>query len=181
MTPNDMPVGGTAIARALEAGHELLARDPLSKSHKRVMLLVTDGEDLEGDPVSVATAVAQEQITIFVVQIGGRTPEPIPQVAETGEVRGMRTDEEGKPLTTSLSAEGEAQLGSIASTTGGAVVRSESGQTGIAEVERRLKQLMTEELSEHVETIYADVYFYPLGRRRSVAPSAGRRGSSRRR
>jgi Ca-activated chloride channel family protein len=163
MTPNDMPVGGTAIARALEAGHELLARDPLSKSHKRVMLLVTDGEDLEGDPVSVATTLAQEEITVFVVQIGGRTPEPIPQVTETGEVRGMRTDEEGKPLTTSLSAEGEEQLGKIASSTGGAVVRSDAGQTGIAEVERRLKQLMTEELSERVETIYADVYLYPLG------------------
>lgn len=163
MSPNDMPVGGTAIARALEAGHELLLRDPLSKSHKRVMLLVTDGEDLEGDPVSVATAAAQEEITIFVVQIGGRTPEPIPLVTETGEVKGLRTDEEGKPLTTSLSAEGEEQLGKIASTTGGAVVRSEAGQTGIAEIERRLKQLMTEELSEKVETIYADVYLYPLG------------------
>lgn len=163
MSPNDMPVGGTAIARALEAGRELLARDPLSKTHKRVMLLVTDGEDLEGDPVSVATSIGQEEISIFVVQIGGRTPEPIPQVSETGEVQGMRTDEEGKPLTTSLSAEGEAQLGSIASSTGGAVVRSEAGQTGIAEIERRLKLLMTEELSERVETIYADVYLYPLG------------------
>jgi Ca-activated chloride channel homolog len=162
MTPNDMPVGGTAIARALEAGRDLLARDPLSKSHKRVMLLVTDGEDLEGDPVSVASSAAQDEISIFVVQIGGRTPEPIPQVSETGEVQGIRTDEEGKPLTTSLSAEGEAQLGSIASTTGGAVVRSEAGQTGIAEIERRLKALMTEELSERVETIYADVYLYPL-------------------
>ena len=162
MTPNDMPVGGTAIARALEAGRELLARDPLSKTHKRVMLLVTDGEDLEGDPVSVAAAAAQEQISIFVVQIGGRTPEPIPQVGETGEVTGMRTDDDGKPVTTSLSAEGEAQLGSIASSTGGAVVRSEGGQTGIAEIERRLKSLMTEELSERVETIYADVYLYPL-------------------
>jgi Ca-activated chloride channel family protein len=162
MSPNDMPVGGTAIARALQAGNELLQRDPLSKSHKRVMLLVTDGEDLEGDPVSVAQAIAQEQTTIFVVQIGGRTPEPIPQVSETGEVQGMRTDDEGKPVTTSLSAEGEAQLGTIASTTGGAVVRSEAGQTGITEIERRLKQLMTEELSERVETIYADVYLYPL-------------------
>jgi hypothetical protein len=162
MTPNDMPVVGTAIARALEAGRELLARDPLSKSHKRVMLLVTDGEDLEGDPISVASAAAQEEITIFVVQIGGRTPEPIPQVTETGEVKGMRTDEQGKPLTTSLSAEGEAQLASIASTTGGAVVRSDAGQTGLGEIERRLRQLMTEELSERVETIYADVYLYPL-------------------
>jgi tetratricopeptide (TPR) repeat protein len=42
------------------------------------------------------------------------------------------------------------------------VVRSEAGQTGIAEIERRLKSLMTEELSERVETIYADVYLYPL-------------------
>jgi Ca-activated chloride channel homolog len=163
MTPNDMPVGGTAIARALEAGRELLDRDPLSKTHKRVMLLVTDGEDLEGDPVSVAKTAVADDITIFVVQIGGRTPEPIPLVTETGEVRGTRTDEEGKPLTTSLSAEGEAQLGSIATTTGGAVVRSDAGQTGLAEIERRLKVLMTEELSERVETIYADVYLYPLG------------------
>ncbi len=51
------------------------------------------------------------------MQIGGRTPEPIPQVSETGEVHGMRTDEEGKPLTTSLSAEGEEQLGKIATST----------------------------------------------------------------
>ena len=33
LTPNDMPVGGTAIARALEAGRALLERDPQSKKH----------------------------------------------------------------------------------------------------------------------------------------------------
>ncbi|HEU5074050.1 MAG TPA: VWA domain-containing protein, partial [Polyangiaceae bacterium] len=49
LSPNDMPVGGTAIARALTAARDLLARDPLSKKHERVMVLVTDGEDLEGD------------------------------------------------------------------------------------------------------------------------------------
>lgn len=162
MTPNDMPVGGTAIARALEAGRELLLRDPQTKSHKRVMLLVTDGEDLEGDPVSIAKACAADEITIFVVQIGGRTPEPIPQVNEAGQVVGLRTSDDGRPLTTSLSAEGEAQLASIASETGGSIARSEAGQTGILEIERRLRQMMTEELSERVETIFADVYVYPL-------------------
>src|SRR6185369_11480475 len=143
------------------------------------MLLMTDSEDLKNDPINVTTNITTEEITIFVIQIDGRTPEPIPQVSETGEVHGIRTDEDSKPLTTSLSAEGEAQLGSIASTTGGAVVRSEAGQTGIAEIERRLKQLMTEELSERVETIYADVYLYPLGLAlllvllESFAPEAG--------
>ena len=41
--PNDMPVGGTATARAIERARELLARDPTSKDHVRHILLVTDG------------------------------------------------------------------------------------------------------------------------------------------
>lgn len=162
LSPSDMPIGGTAIARALEAGRELLARDPLSSKHRRVIVLVTDGEDLEGDPVQVAQAAKAENTTIHVVQIGGRTPEPLPEMNEAGEVTGWRTDETGQPITTSLSADGEAQLGRIAEVSGGRVIRSERGSTGLAEIERSLKQMMTEELSERVETVYADVFMYPL-------------------
>jgi hypothetical protein len=126
------------------------------------MVLVTDGEDLEGDPVSVANAAHGDGTTIHVVQIGGRTPEPLPEVNEAGDVTGMRSDENGAPITTSLSAEGEAQLTQIAEITGGRVVRSQRGETGISQVTRALKQMMTEELSERVETVYADVYLYPL-------------------
>jgi Ca-activated chloride channel family protein len=162
LSPNDMPVGGTAIARALEGGRDLLSRDPLSKDHKKVILLVTDGEDLEGDPVQVAQAAIKDDVTIHVVQVGGRTPEPLPEVNEIGQVTGWRTDESGKPLTTSLSAEGEAQLAKIAETTQGLVSRSEKGGTGIDLIASRLRQMMSEELSEKVETVYADVYMYPL-------------------
>jgi tetratricopeptide (TPR) repeat protein len=158
-----MPVGGTAIARALEAGRALLERDPLSKHHRRVMVLVTDGEDLQGDPVSVAAAAREQGITIYVVQIGGRTPEPLPDVTAAGEFRGYRTDESGLPMTTSLTAEGEAQLTQIAESTGGRIVQSQRGETGIREVAHALRQLMTEELSERVETVYANVFMYPLG------------------
>jgi Ca-activated chloride channel family protein len=162
LSPNDMPVGGTAIARALEAARELLMRDPLSKDHKKVIVLVTDGEDLEGDPVAVAEAVARDEITIEVVQVGGRTPEPIPEVNENGEVKGYRKNAEGETLTTALSAAGEEQLAKVAQSTSGLIVRSQKGETGIPAVADRLRHLMTEELSERVETVYADVYAYPL-------------------
>jgi Ca-activated chloride channel family protein len=162
LSPNDMPVGGTAIARALEAGRDLLSRDPLSKDHKKVILLVTDGEDLEGDPVQVAQAAAKDDVTVHVVQVGGRTPEPLPEVNEIGQVTGWRTDDSGKPLTTSLSVEGEAQLAKIAESASGLVARSEKGGTGIDLIAARLRQMMSEELSEKVETVYADVYMYPL-------------------
>jgi len=162
LAPNDMPVGGTAIARALEQARELLNRDPLSKDHKKIIVLVTDGEDLEGDPVAVAQSAAQDEITIDVVQVGGRTPEPIPEVNENGEVTGYRKNADGETLTTSLSAAGEETLAKVAETTSGLIVRSQKGETGIPAVADRLRHMMTDELSERVETVYADVYAYPL-------------------
>ncbi len=163
LSPHDMPVGGTAIARALMAGKELLARDPLSERHERVMILVTDGEDLEGDPVRVAEEIGAEDISIEVVQIGGRSPEPIPKIDENGREVGLRRDENGRIMTTQLSPEGEADLRRIAEVTGGQVLQADKGQVGIDAVTKRLRRQMTEELSERVETVFADVYHYPLG------------------
>jgi Ca-activated chloride channel family protein len=163
LEPNDMPIGGTAIARALEKARELYARDPRTKDHVKVIVLVTDGEDLEGDPVSVAKSAAAEKVRIDVVQIGGRAPEPVPDVGPDGKVRGMRRDDDGSPLTTELSAEGEAQLAEIAKATGGAIVRAERGQTGIDEIARGLRKMMREDLAEHVETAFDEEYAIPLG------------------
>ena len=164
LDPNDMPVGGTAIARALDHADNLLKRDPKSADHKRIILLVTDGEDLEGDPVAVARAIGSGGTTIHVVQIGGRTPERIPEVGPDGKILGYRTDYTGKPLMTWLSVEGEKQLSDIASATpDGQIIRAEHGTTGIEKVAAQIRAQMKGELSERVETVYADVYFYPLG------------------
>jgi Ca-activated chloride channel homolog len=160
--PNDMPIGGTAIARALERGREILLRDPKSKDHRRVVLLITDGEDLEGDPVDVARSMATEGTQVNVVQIGGRTPERIPEVGPDGHVLGWRTDDAGKPLTTELSAEGEAQLAQVAQVGNGRLIRAEKGSTGLEEMTRHLKKMMTTELAERVETVYEDKFAWPL-------------------
>lgn len=163
LEPNDMPIGGTAIARALEMARDLLRRDPKSAEHKRIILLVTDGEDLEGDPVQAARAAASDGTTIHVVQIGGRTPERIPEIDKDGKIAGWRADRSGKPLTTELSADGEAQLAEIARVTQGTLVRATKGSTGIETIAAALRKQMKSELAERVETVYADVYFYPLG------------------
>ncbi len=164
LDPNDMPIGGTAIARALDQAHELLKRDPKAADHKRIIVLVTDGEDLEGDPVSVARSIGLDGTTIHVVQIGGRTPERIPEVSDDGTVLGWRSDRNGKPLTTALTVQGEQQLAAIAAATpGGQVVRAEKGTTGIDTIAAELRRQMKSELAERVETVYADIYFYPLG------------------
>jgi Ca-activated chloride channel family protein len=164
LDPNDMPVGGTAIARALSLARDLLKRDPKSSEHKRIVLLVTDGEDLEGNPVGVAAQLGAEGTTVHVVQIGGRTPERIPQVDDEGKIVGWRTDRNGKPLTTALSVEGEKQLAAIAAATpGGELIVADKGTTGIERIAAELRRQMKSELGEKIETVYADIYFYPLG------------------
>jgi Ca-activated chloride channel homolog len=163
LEPNDMPVGGTAIARALARSRKLLDRDPKSRDHKRVIVLVTDGEDLEGNPVAVAQNIAADGTTIHVVQIGGRTPEPIPEVGADGSIVGWRRTLAGEPVTTELTPEGEKQLEQIAAASpDGRLVRAATGMTGIDEVTETLKGQMKGELSERVEEVYADVYLYPL-------------------
>ncbi len=96
------------------------------------------------------------------VQIGGRTPERIPEVAADGKITGWRTDRNGRPLTTELSADGEKQLAAVAEAGEGKLVRAEHGTTGIDQIAAELKKQMRSELGEKVETVYADVYYYPL-------------------
>ncbi len=163
LDPNDMPVGGTAIARALEQARDLLQRDPKSQDHKRIIVLITDGEDLEGDPVAAAQSIGAQGTVIHVVQIGGQSSERIPDVGPDGKVVGWRKDKSGKYLTTELSVEGEKQLAAIAEAGHGKLIRASKGTTGIDQIAAELKKQMKSELGEKVETVYADVYFYPLG------------------
>jgi Ca-activated chloride channel family protein len=163
LEPNDMPVGGTDLTLAITQADDLLRRDPKAKDHRRVIVLITDGEDLEGDPVAAARSVAAGGTVIDVVQLGGRTPEPIPDVGDDGKIRGFRQDGHGRPLTTELTVEGEKQLEQIAEVTGGQVVRAAKGTTGIDKIAAALKSKMKTELGERVELVYADVYDFPLG------------------
>lgn len=162
LAPNDMPVGGTALARALERAREVLARDPKSRDHERVIVLVTDGEDLEGDPVKIAERCQLEGTRVDVVQIGGRTAEPIPEIDENGTFIGLRKDRQGKTLTSQLSSAGEAQLAKVASTAGGTLVKSDKGETGLAAITKSLRRKVREELSERAIVVWDELYTVPL-------------------
>jgi Ca-activated chloride channel family protein len=66
-------------------------------------------------------------------------------------------------MTTALSVEGEKQLAEVAAAGNGTLVRADKGTTGIDRITAELKKQMKGDFGEKVETVYADVYFYPLG------------------
>ena len=50
-----------------------------------------------------------------------------------------------------------------AATPGGEFIIADKGTTGIDRIAEELRRQMKSELAERIETVYADVYFYPLG------------------
>ncbi len=170
--PITMP-GGTAIAKALELARQHLAPPPTdpgqppsaeSVSKKRIIVLITDGEDLEGDPAAVARSCLDDGIKIHVVAIGGRAPQPIPYVdPDSGVQNGLMRDEDGTLVTTELTPQAEAQLKSITTETKGRYVRMDDGSTGIAVIEAELIKMMDTEARERVDTLWQPRFEIPLG------------------
>jgi len=141
--PYDMPVGGTAIGRALTASKRVLERarksqgDAAEKQAERaaqMVILMTDGEDHEGEPVRAAEELAAAGVRVFVVGIGSKTGEPIPTYAPDGTWTGYVRDDKGNPVLSALTEQNEAQLRNIAQVGKGKYFRAREGTVGVEEI-----------------------------------------------
>lgn len=160
--PYDMPVGGTAIGRALNSALRLFDNDQLAADRSKVIVLMTDGEDHEGDPVEVARDAAQRGIQIHVLGIGDETPELIPLHSAEGDWSGFQRGDDGEYITTALTPENERQLRQIAEVSGGNYFRAETGGVGVENIRREIRQLRQSQLEEREVELYSEAYQYFL-------------------
>jgi Ca-activated chloride channel family protein len=166
--PYDMPVGGTAIGRALVSAKRLLERadrrgrgdedEGEDAPRSRVVILMTDGEDHEGDPVEAASELADAGIRVYVIGLGSRTGEPVPTYGPDGTWTGWLRDDDGNAVTTSLTAENEAVLTEVAETTGGRYFRADQGGVGIDQIRREMRRMRQEERDARRVTVDEDRY-----------------------
>lgn len=163
LMPADMPVGGTAIGRALTASKNLLLRadrDQAEATDKRakVVILLTDGEDHEGDPVKAAEELKAIGARVFVVAIGSRSGEPIPTYAEDGTWTGYVRDEAGNPVLSTLTKAAEEQLRKVAQLTDGRYFEPRQGSVGIDEIRAQMKKMKQTELKARKVTVHEERY-----------------------
>ena len=78
---NTIPRGGTDMARAIT---EAQAAFTAENDHDKILVLITDGEDLDGNAVAAAGAAAKDGVKIFTVGVGTTVGELIPVPAENG-------------------------------------------------------------------------------------------------
>lgn len=168
LSPWDMPVGGTAVGRALRASLDLLVRlrSQEAASHDgrgQAILLLTDGEDNESEPLEVAEAASKLGIKVFTVGIGSRSGELIPQYDENGAgaVVGYLKDESGKYVTSKLA---EDMLIQIASKTGGEYIHADPKQFGVERITQALTGMKRTENEARLIKEYdeiADLLLFP--------------------
>ncbi len=89
---------------------------------QKVIIIMTDGENHEGDPVEAARQAAAEGAVLYAVGFGSPEGEPVAVYDEQGNVIGYRQDAEGRPI---LSRLDEGALRRIAEAGGGRYFRAD--------------------------------------------------------
>lgn len=119
-----IPRGGTVIAAAIR---EAVTSFQGAEKKYKVLILITDGEELEGSAVQAAGDAAKDGIRIYCVGVGTQEGELIPVLNESGE-RVYLTDQSGNAVKTKLS---EDILKQIAISTGGNYIRATQAEFGL--------------------------------------------------
>ncbi len=155
--PWEFPVQGTSIGRAISAARDMFRRDPLAARRSKVILLITDGEDLDGDPVAAAREAAADNIQVYIDAVGSAAPEPIPAFSPEGRMVGYERDSRGEVKHTQFTPEMERQLRAVAQEGHGMYFRPRPGEVGIDAVRRQMARLRRSELSESQKTVYEEL------------------------
>jgi len=150
---NTIPRGGTAISAAIrEAVRIFKGQD---KKYK-VLILVTDGDDLEGDPMRSAKEAADAGIKIYCVGVGTFEGSLIPAAGE-----GWVADKSGNVVKTMLNEE---LLKNIAISTGGSYVRATQSDFGLTLLyDKSISRLEKRDIEGKMNKQYQERFRYFLG------------------
>ncbi|MFQ5600626.1 MAG: VWA domain-containing protein [Candidatus Krumholzibacteriia bacterium] len=129
------------------------------QKHK-ALILVTDGESHEGDPIAEAKKAAEEGLVVYTIGIGSPDGEPIPERDDAGRVAGYKKDRRGKVVTSRLD---EATLRAIAEESHGRYFRASPRGIELAAVLEDLQAIEKKELEGNLATSYEERFQWPLG------------------
>lgn len=153
---NLIPQPGTAIGDAIRTS--IKAFNQKERKYK-VLILLTDGEDHDSDPLGAAEQASKEGIIIYTIGVGSVQGEPIPLRDNRGQVAGFKKDPEGSVVVSRLD---EVTLQKIALTTGGKYYHATSGEMELDKIYDEVSKMEKKELEGKLMTQYEDRYQYFL-------------------
>lgn len=178
-------IQGTNIGEAIEIASRSFNEELISQ---KVVIIFTDGENLDGDAVEAARDAAEGGVLIYTVGVGTPEGEPIPIRTSFGSVRGYVQDRDGNMVFSRLDQD---TLMSVAEAGGGKFIRLSGSTNAASEFTAELEALEKAAVGSEVETTrierfqifaFASVLLLIAGElipdRRRLSGRAGRIGES---
>lgn len=143
-----VPIQGTALSEALMAS----ARSFSSQSERsRAIILISDGEDHEGEAIEAARAIAEQGIRIYCIGVGSPQGKPIPKNGS------LLKDASGEIVVTRLNEE---ILQEIAGAGNGKYVRAGAAEFGLNPIIDDIRTLDKEQFNSVVFEDFDEQFMY---------------------
>ena len=151
ISTESVPVQGTAIGDAINTA----VRSFSAQSEKsRAIIVITDGENHEDDPVAAAKQAGELGIRVFAVGVGSPEGEVIPMDGD------LLRDKEGEIVVTRLD---EKVLQEVAAEGNGVYVRAGNSEFGLNPIIEDIRKMEDEKYSSIVFEEYDEQFMYFLG------------------
>lgn len=157
MSVDSIPLGGTNIQKAIETSIQAFKA---AESGHRAIILVTDGDEVQGSSSAALEDLRKMKIPMFVVGIGDPSqPGLIMLPDKNGKDPQFLRDSKGELVKSPLN---ETQLKNIAGGTSGIYVRSTATSTGLSAIQKRVKALVPEKYEQGNQTRAIERFHIPL-------------------
>ena len=148
-----VPVQGTSLSDAINLAIKSFSAE--SSNTSRALILITDGEDHEDDPVTAAKTAKDLGVNIYTIGIGSADGKPIPM--PNGE---LLKDKDGNIVVTRLD---EKILLSVAEAGGGSYVKAGNSDFGLETIVNQIKEMDKQTFKSVVFEDFDEQYMYFLG------------------
>ena len=137
---------GEAIRTAMTAFDDEL-------NNQKVLIVMTDGEDHETDPLVAAQEAVDANTLIYTIGFGTPEGQPVPETNQYGEITGYKRDQNGEVV---LSRLDETTLQSIAQTGNGKYYRAAADGRELDSLLAEIDGLQRAQLQTRFETTYIE-------------------------
>ncbi len=153
---NSVPQPGTAIAEAINLSVKSF---DLKSETKKAIVVITDGEDHEGDINKAIENAVTNKIKIYTIGFGSPDGVPIPLYDASGNQTGFKKDNNGNVVLTKLD---ENVLREIADNADGKYFLGSNNQNELDDIYNELSSIEKTEFGVRKVTDYEDRFYYFL-------------------
>jgi Ca-activated chloride channel family protein len=151
-----IPKGGTSLSSSI---HEAIKSYAGGLKKYKILVIITDGEDHEGDPIQAAQEAAKEGIIIYCIGIGTQEGDLVFVDNEEGRKEYLK-DSGGNAVKSKLN---EDVLQKICLATGGTYVRATSTEFGLELLyNEKFSKMEKNELQAKMSKLYIERFQIPL-------------------